>query len=419
MKYKNRHIVEEVLYSLKYSPVVIIIGARQVGKSTLVEDAIQQKIQARYITFDNFSILAAAQASPSSYIESLELPIIIDEIQREPAVLLAIKQVVDQNRKPGLFILTGSANVLTLPKAAESLAGRVEIYTMWPLSQGEITGKKEQFIDIIFSDQKITSLSNNLDKSDLITILVNGGYPEILNRSSIKSRNNWFSSYITTILQRDVRDLANLEGLTLLPNLLAILANRAGNLLSFSEISRITTIKATTLKRYMALLENVFLILKIPSWGKNLDKRIVKAPKIFLNDTGLLCYLRNINENNFENDHMLIGAVLENFVLMELLKQIGWSELKPSVYHYRTQTGQEIDIILEAPDGRVCVIEVKMKSQIDARDIAIIKSFSEENSNIFHRGIIFYTGNEVINFSKTIVALPINSLWDLGHTIQS
>lgn len=410
----HRNITGRIKAALSDSPVVLLNGARQSGKSTLIKKIASDMHPARYLTLDDAVVLAAAKHDPAEFIAGLDGNIVIDEVQRAPELFLAIKAEVDRNRKPGRFLLTGSANVMLLPKLSESLAGRMEILTLWPLSQGEIEGVREGFIDAVFGD-KLPSFSKTTEnRTQTIKRILLGGYPEVIGRAALSRRKAWFGSYITTILQRDVRDLAHIEGLTVLPRVLSLIAARAASLLNFSELSRSIGIPQTTLKRYMSLLETTFLLQPLPSWSGNLGKRLVKAPKVMLNDTGLVSNLIGLYEDGVGTHQGIVGAVLENFVAMELRKQEAWSKMQPQVFHFRTQTGQEVDIALENTAGKVVGIETKASKTVNAQDFKGLQAMSESLGRRFHRGIVLYTGSEGLPFGKNMQALPVSALWTLG-----
>lgn len=410
----HRNITAHIKAALSDSPVVLLNGARQSGKSTLVKKIASDIHPARYLTLDDAGVLAAAKYDPAEFIAGLDGNIVIDEVQRAPELFLAIKAEVDRDRAPGRFLLTGSANVMLLPKLSESLAGRMEILTLWPLSQGEIEGVGEGFIDAVFGDKLPSFSKTTEDRTQTIKRLLLGGYPEVIGRATLSRRKAWFGSYITTILQRDVRDLAHIEGLTILPRVLSLIAARAASLLNFSELSRSIAIPQTTLKRYMSLLETTFLFQPLPAWSGNLGKRLVKAPKVMLNDTGLVSNLIGLYEDGVETHQGIIGAVLENFVAMELRKQEAWSKIQPQVFHFRTQTGQEFDIALENAAGKVVGIETKASKSVNAQDFKGLQTMSESLGPRFHRGIVLYTGSEGIPFGKNMQALPVSALWTLG-----
>lgn len=288
----------------------------------------------------------------------------IYEVQLAPELFRSIKEFVDADGKPGKFLLTGSANVLTLPKSSDSLAGRMEIYTLCPLSQGEIRGKKESFVDLLFQNNKIPA-APPIELPKLLRAIITGGYPAALARKTERARYKWFNDYIRAIMERDIRDLGNIEGIIQMPNLLQLLATRSGSLLNTSDLSRSLDVPYMTLKRYLSLLEAVFLTVPLPAWFNNLGKRLVKAPKVFLNDTGLLCYLLGQNADGLANNRTILGNVYENFVFMELKKQAEWSEIRPKLFHFRTlEAGYEVDFVLEAQDGQIVGIECKASSTI-------------------------------------------------------
>lgn len=395
--------------ALSDSPVVLIHGARQTGKSTLVKSLAEDDYPAKYITFDDSSVLSSAHNNPHDFISGYSENLIIDEVQRAPEIFLAIKSSVDKNKRPGKFILTGSANVLLLPKISESLAGRMEILRLFPFAQNEISGSTKNLVEEFSKNTFNPNFPINSD--NLINKVLSGGFPEMLVRQDRKRQKAWFSSYITTILQRDVRDIANVEKINELPKLLSLFASRAGTLFNYAEFSRSSGIAQTTLKRYVSLFEAIFMIHIVPAWSGNLSKRLIKTPKIYLNDTGLLSHLIGFEPERIISDAMMWGRILENFVLMEMLKQASWSNLILSLYHYRTASGQEIDFIIERNDGKLIAVEVKATSKIDTKDFNHINAFADETKDKFLRGILFYTGSEIISFAKNLTALPINTFW--------
>ena len=407
----TRNITPVLLEALADTPVVLINGARQTGKSTLVQQLREGAHPARYLTLDDATVLAAAQADPSGFIRALEGPVVIDEVQRAPELFRAIKLEVDRNRAPGRFLLTGSADVLLLPQVSESLAGRMEVLTLWPFSQGELEGRSEGFVDVVFGEKLPAVLPRTAEEADLWTRVMRGGYPEVVGRPLPRRQRAWFGSYLTTILQRDVRDLANIEGLTALPRLLSLLAARASALLNYSEVSRTSGLPQSTLKRYMTLLEATFLIQTLPAWHANISKRLVKSPKLLLTDTGLAAHLVGVTSVGAEVDKTLLGGLLEDFVAMEVRKQITWSESQPALHHFRLQTGQEVDLVLEGPGGRLVGVEVKASASVSGSDFKGLNALAEIHADRFHRGLVLYDGDEVVAFSATMQAVPLRALW--------
>lgn len=406
-----RHNTDRIIGSLKTSPVVFINGARQVGKSTLVKELLKS-YPASYLTMDDLTALSAATKDPTAFVESFSSPVALDEIQRVPEIFLPLKQVADEKNQPGFFILTGSSNILTVPKISESLAGRMVIHTLFPLSRGEIIGEKTNFIDLLFNGEKIPFSFTKLVPEELTKMLVIGGYPRVIQLSEV-ARKEWFSSYLNTILQRDIRDLAQIEGLTELPNLLNLIAERAGNLSNLADLARVLKINSSTLRRYYALLRMVFLVVELPAWFKNKEKTMVKSPKVFLNDTGLLCYLLNLNETSLILDRTKMGHVLENFVVMEIMKQIGWSENSPRIYHFRTQDDHEVDIVLESMNRKIIGIEIKSSAAVSGADFKGLEKLAAITRDDFLHGVVLYTGEHTISFGKNLTAVPLSALYTI------
>ena len=406
-----RHISARLLEALADTPVVLLHGARQTGKSTLVQHITSSDHPARYLTLDDTVVLAAATADPPGFLAGLEGPVALDEVQRVPELFVAIKVDVDRDRRAGRYLLTGSANVLTLPKLSKSLAGRMEILPLWPLSQGEIEGCREGFLDAVFKSRPLKVTRAAESKGRLIDRVLLGGFPEACARSGSNRRRAWFNSYVTTILQRDVRDLANIEGLSAMPRLLALLASRIGCLLNHADISRSLAMPQTTLKRYMALLEATFLVQLLPPWSSNVGKRLVKAPKLYLNDTGLAASLLGQDSARALKNSQLLGPLVENFVVMELRKQIIWSETQPAMFHFRTLTGQEVDVVLESPSGEVVGVEIKTSVTVGSDDFNGLRVLADQAGKRFVRGIVLYGGAEVVPFAKRMHAVPLNLVW--------
>lgn len=413
-----RHLATPLLEALADTPVVLLVGARQVGKTTLVQSLDNVSPPDRSVTLDDATVLAAVSADPAGFLDVSSGRIVVDEVQRAPELFPAIKASVDRNRTAGRFLLTGSANVLTLPKLAESLAGRMEILTLWPLAQSEIAEKQTNLTDALFASTfPITGLPS-VHRDDLVQRLLAGGYPEPLGRPGEQRRRAWFNAYLTTILQRDVRDLANIEGLTDMPRLMTLLAARTASLLNVADISRSIGIANTTLHRYMALLESIFLVRPLPAWHSNLNLRLVKAPKILLNDTGLISGLLALDAERLAQHDTMLGQALENFVAMELTKHAGWGATRPQLYHFRAHTGQEVDIVLESPDGRVVGIEVKASATAASSDFKGLRTLSDATKDRFVRGILFYSGAQVVPFGSDLYAMPLSFFWAFHEPVR-
>ena len=408
----KRNLRFAVKEALQDTPVIVLNGARQVGKSTFCKQLIADGLlQAQLVTLDDPSTLAAAQADPLGFIEGLNKHLIIDEVQRAPALLLSIKKVVDDNRKERRIILTGSADVMSLPKIADSLAGRIEIHKLWPFSQDELRTQHSDFLNILLSnDSGFASLKTPWD--EIIQMIVNGGYPETLTRPTQSRKSKWFDSYITSVLQKDIRELANIEGLAQIPNVLSLIATRVGSTVNLSDISRLSGIKNTTLQRYMALLEYVFLIVKIPAWTPNKEGQYVKSPKIFLNDTGLLCHLRGESFQSIRANKTQAGALFENFVVLEIIKQLSWSDYPLKPYHFSIHKGAEVDLVLEDNAKRLYGLEIKATATLKEQDFKGLKQLAKLSGGKFKKGILLYNGDQFLTgFGENMYAVPIAALW--------
>jgi predicted AAA+ superfamily ATPase len=409
----RRHIIDRLLDGLADTPAVLVNGARQTGKSTLVQSAELAGQNRQYLTFDDPGILGAAKRDPNGFVAGLNMPVTLDEVQHVPEIFPVIKAAIDRKRQPGQFLLTGSANVMLLPKLSESLAGRMEVLTLWPFSQGEIHGVRENFVDTLFSQKPVgwTGKIATIPRNELLETALVGGYPLAIARQSATRRDAWFQSYVMTMLQRDIRDLANIADVTAVPRLLSVVAARAGGLLNFADLSRSVALPQTTLKRYFALLEGTFLVQLLRPWARNLGKRIIQTPKVYLNDTGLLAYLLGATVDRLKAEGNLAGAVLENFVLMELRKQSTWSTAQPDLFYWRTASGQEVDVVLEDRAGRVVGVEVKAAATLSANDVRGLQALATAAGKHWVRGVVFYTGTEVIPFSANLHGIPMSRLW--------
>jgi hypothetical protein len=408
----QRYIAKPIIEALKDTPVILINGARQTGKSTLCRQLVEAgSFDGQIMTMDDPTTLSAAQADPLGFLQNLSPHVIIDEVQRAPELFLSIKKLVDDNRKGRRLILTGSADVMTLPKVADSLAGRIEIHDLWPLSQAEIHGKRSKFLDtLIAADGRFQSHKNNW--KDMIETIRAGGYPEALQRETEGRKAKWFESYIDAVLQKDIKDLANIEGLTQIPNILQLIATRVGSTINLSDIARLSGVKNTTLQRYMALLEHVFLILKIPTWTPNIEGQFVKSPKIVLNDTGLLCHLRGESVDSLMGNRTTAGAFLENFIVMEIIKLLSWSDLFLKAYHFSIHRGAEVDLVLEDRKKQLYGIEIKSTASVDQNDFKGLKRLAELAGKKFQRGIVLYGGEHMVGgFGENLQAVPLSAVW--------
>jgi predicted AAA+ superfamily ATPase len=406
----SRHLVPLLLEALEDTPVVYLRGARQCGKSTLMQQLADLGHASEYRTLDDGAELAAATRDPDGYVSGLADRVVLDEVQRAPDLFRAIKRSVDRDRRPGRFLLTGSANALVLPQVSESLAGRMEVLSLYPLSQGEIEGHRESFIDACFAEKFRLKKPPALAWPDLVERIVPGGFPEVLDRKPAR-RSAWFASYITSILERDVRDLANVQALRELPRLLKLIAARSGGIVNLSDLSRDSQIPLTTLQRHWALLEAVFLVRTLPAWSSNPGSRLIKSPKLYLNDSGLLCHLLGLDAARLKNDDLMTGAALETFVAGEVTKQASWCATRPTLSHFRTQKQSEVDLVLEDAEGRIVGIEVKKTASPGGGDFKGMRALREAAGGKFHRGIVLCLCENAVAFEQNLHAVPIGALW--------
>ena len=408
----RRHLEAAVLDALAHARVVLVNGPRQAGKTTLVRRLAEREDPAReYLTLDDAGILTAARRDPAGFIGGLSGPVVIDEVQRAPELFRAIKVAVDRDPRPGRFLLTGSANVLLLPRLADALVGRMEILTLWPLSEGERREIREGFVDAIFADGPPVLRRVAGRPADLTERLLTGGFPEPALQGR---REAWFRGYVTTLLERDVRDLARLDQLAALPPLLELLAARSGSLFNTAELSRVSAIRHNTVRRYLALFETLYLTRRVPAWSGSATKRLAKTPKLIFTDMGLMAHLLQLGPERLRATRTLLGPLVENFVAMELVKQLGWNRTRAGVFHLRSHTGHEVDIVLEGPGGQLVGIEVKASSTISPGDLRGLEALRTDRPRRFHRGLILYRGQTVVPFGPRLHAVPIDALWSWG-----
>ncbi len=397
--------VEEALSD---TPVVLIVGPRRAGKTTLVRK--MADAGRTYLTLDDRTALDAAQADPASFIRGLDRAI-IDEIQRAPELLLAIKKTVDEDYRPGRFLLTGSANVMNLPQVADSLAGRIETIPMFPLARAEIEGKAPSFLSRLFASRKLQGAAKATLGDALVRVALTGGFPEAVTRASERRRQAWLRSWLTSVLTRDLRDIAEVGKLTELPKFVRLLAEYSGQLVNYSRFGAGIDVSNKTGQRYVALLEQVFLVATLQPWHTNALKRIVKKPKLHFLDPGLLAATRGLTLAGVKADRKKFGALLESFVFCETLRLATASDMQLTPWHFRDQQGREVDIVLERDDGMIAGIEVKAAATVGSDDFAGLRTLAEACGERFAHGVILYDSAEFVPFSDKLAAAPLSCLW--------
>jgi hypothetical protein len=405
-----RFIRPRLMDALADTPVVLIHGPRQCGKTTLARQ-VGEPAGFAYFSFDDDVQRAAAQTDPVGYIADLPPRVILDEIQRVPELFTTLKAAVDSRREPGRFILTGSANVLLVPKLADSLAGRMEILRLHPLAQPEIAGAPSNFLAGLLTGQFKAGIAGRRMGRDLAERVATGGYPPALKRSSARRRAIWYRDYAETLVQRDIRDLARISQMDALSRLLTLAAGQTARLLNVSDLAAPFQVSRGTIREYVTLLSRIFLLEELPPWHSNRLSRLIKTPKLHLGDTGLACALLGLDAGALWNDRAVFGQILETFVYQELKRQAGWLDDAVSFSHFRDKDKTEVDLVLECA-GRIAGVEVKASSTVTGDDFKGLRKLQQAVENRFAAGIVMYDGEAVVPFGNQLYAVPVCSLWE-------
>lgn len=410
LPYYPRFAERRLIEALADTPVVLIHGPRQCGKTTLAL-VVGEREGHTYLSFDDQVTLAAATADPVGFVGDLPERTILDEVQRAPGIFTALKSAVDRRRMPGRFLLTGSANVLLVPRLADSLAGRMEIQRLHPLAQAEILGRESDFLSALFGGGFRIRTYERLGDT-LAEIVVRGGYPSALARSTARRRAAWYRDYIETQIQRDVRDLARIRSLDTLPRLLSLAAGQTATLINVSDLAGPFQVSRPTIREYVTLLTRLFLLEELPSWHSNRLKRLVKTPKLHLGDTGLACGLLGLDAKRLWEDRTALGPLLETFVYQELRRHASWHEDHIGFYHFRDKDMAEVDIVLEQGAGQVAGVEVRAAATVTAADFRGLKKLKEASGKRFAGGVVVYDGETSASFGDGLYAVPIRTLWE-------
>jgi predicted AAA+ superfamily ATPase len=356
--------------------------------------------------------LAAARADPVGFVADLPTQVILDEVQRVPELFASLKAAVDRDRRPGRFVLTGSANVLLAPKLSDSLAGRMELLRLYPLAQCELAGIRNGFIEALFSGDFKAKVHGRLG-AELAERIVAGGYPASLGRSAGRRRREWYRAYLETLVQRDVRELARISSLDTLPRLLQLAAGQTARLLNVSELAAPFQLSRPTIRDYVTLLERIFLIELLPPWHSNRLSRLIKTPKLHLGDTGLASSLLGVDAGALAKDRPLLGQLLETFVLQELRRQASWHEATIGFHHFRDKDGYEVDIVLERDGRELAGVEVKAAATVTEADFRGLRKLKEASGARFACGVVLYDGESAVRFAEDMFAVPIKALWSM------
>ena len=396
-----------VTTALQDTPVVIVIGPRQCGKTTLVRDLITGSRE--FLTMDDDTVLASARSDPTGLVRGLDKST-IDEVQRAPDLLRAIKRSVDEDRRAGRFLLTGSANLLTVPQISESLAGRMEMVNLLPLSRAEIFAHKPTFLKAAFQG-KLGKSGETLIGEDLVEAVLIGGYPKMLRRKLPERRQAWARDYIRAIVQRDVRDIAEVEKLDQMPRLLQVLAHHSGQLTNFTQMGGQVGFDDKTTRKYVGVLEQLFLVRRVQPWFRNQLKRLGKTPKLYFLDSGLLATLLGVTAGQVAKDRAIFGRLLETFVYSEILKQISWINNSCTLHHYRDKDQDEVDIVVEDGSGALVGIKVKASATVNSSDFKGLRKLVDACGDDLKLGLVLYDGEKSVPFGNRLFAAPMSCLW--------
>jgi predicted AAA+ superfamily ATPase len=405
----ERHARALVVEALSDTRVVFVMGARQVGKSTLTMIVAEHDHPARLVTLDDRATRATALADPTGFVAGLDGNVVIDQVQRAPDLLLAIKETVDRDPQPGRFLLTGSANVLSNRKVKDALTGRMQIVRLWPLSQAEIHGSRNNFIDAIYAQAPPQIHDAPVGRAAIVEVVAAGGYPEALRRQG-RRRQAWYRDYVDTTLDRDLRDVSDALKLEAMPRLLRLLAAQAAGLLNYNAVANRLQLHPDTIKSYTQLLETVFLVQRLPAWRPGLGAREVHTPKLHLVDSGLLAHLLAADTQRIADDDQVTGRLVETFVAMEIIKHVDWATIDTRVFHYRDGR-DEIDIILESRAGEIAAVEVKAGASLDARDWRSLAKLRDRADRRFRAGVLIHTGRQTLPLGDRLWAVPVSALW--------
>ena len=402
-----RFVEQQIKEALGDTRVVMLTGPRQAGKTTLVQRLAGTNMP--FFTLDNATTLDAATRDPVGFIRNMDRAI-IDEVQRVPELLLAIKESVDNDQRPGRFILTGSANLMTLPRVADSLAGRMEMIRLLPLSQGEIRGVKPTFLNDVLKGE-VPAVRTPVFADELLETVLAGGFPEAIKRKTWNRRQTWHLNYIDALIHRDVKDITQINKIQQLRDLVQMVSHYNGQLVNYSGIGSPLDMSHTITRKYLDILEQLFLIHKLNPWYSNQLKRLTKTPKLHFVDTGLLAALKGISIDMLQTDRQLFGPILETFVLTELLKLASWSGVRLEFSHYRDKEKNEVDIIMRNPSGFVVGIEVKASATVTTADFNGLRKLAAACKSRFSMGIVLYDHDKIIPFGDRLYAAPVSAIW--------
>ncbi|WP_296183039.1 ATP-binding protein [uncultured Mobiluncus sp.] len=405
-----RVLAEEILSD---TPVLTVSGARQVGKSTLVSQLLENRSH-RLLNLDNAATLQAAQTDPDGFVRQFPEGIVaIDEIQRVPALLRAIKAALDEDRRPGRFIVTGSSNLMNLKGAEESLAGRAETLRLRGFSRGERKGITEDFAANAWNPHPQLPASD-LERIDYLRMITESSFPEIAEATP-RRRDRWVQAYVERVLTKDATDLYGIQYPDRLRVLLGKVASQGTSEFVAAHVSRELNIPERSVPGYLNALKNVFLIDVLPAWGTNLTRRVISKPKVFLQDPATAASLVGVDATSLEMQisSSFTGGLLESFVATELLKQREWSAIPFKLFHFRDSTGKEVDLVMESRGREIVGVEVKAAVSLQGKDFSGLRHLQKLAGEKFRCGILLYAGKESLPMGPGLWAMPISALWSV------
>ncbi len=432
---------ERLTDALEDSPVVLIHGPRQCGKTTLAQYAcVSHRLtwsgdsaawsgirptrgpshrDYAYISFDDAVAREGARADPAGFVADLPERVILDEVQHVPSLFEALKMEVDRRRAPGRFVLTGSTNVLLLPALSESLAGRLQIVPLHPLAQYELADPAVRgdsysstgFLSALFGEGFPVRRTERLGKR-LIDRIVAGGFPAALLRPTAERQAEWHRNYVETQIQRDVRDMTRIRSFDILPALLSATASQTARLFNLTSLASPFNLSRPTIGDYVALLERLFLLERLQPWHSNRLSRLIKTPKLHVGDTGLAAALLGVDAAALADDRSLLGRLLETFVFQELRRQASWHDASMRFHHFRDKDGAEVDLVIERGARFIAGVEIKAAATVTHADFSGLRKLARAAGKRFVRGVVLYDGEASTGFGHGMYAVPIRRLWE-------
>lgn len=411
-----RHVQGKITTALQDTRVVLVVGPRQAGKTTLAHQYANS--DRPYLTLDDPATLVAAKSDPTGFVRGLGRAV-IDEVQRAPDLLLAIKESVDKDQSPGRFLLTGSSNLMALPIVADSLAGRLAVVTLLPFAQAEMVGTPGDLLERLLAGAGLPSVTRPVTGNALMERVLRGGYPEVQRRASASRRQAWLEDYVALILDRDVRDIASIDQLDRMPRLLDVLAAHTGQLVNHASYGAALGLTSPTAQKYVGILERLFLLRQVAPWSHNAVSRLTKTPKLHFLDTGLLAALRATTASQLQKDRTAYGPLLESFVVSEVLKLATWSGQRLRISHFRTKEQDEVDLVIEDRRGRVIGIEVKASATVRAQDLRGLRQLQAAVGDKFVQGLVLHDHDRITPFDEKLHAAPVSLLWEAASQMSA